>query len=78
MQDSDANRPPDKINLREYICRIGLRDGDNYLIRFSGSGFGIGTECLVLTRAKVVGSVKPERIFLQLKSGLFILLFAVT
>lgn len=78
MQDSEANKPIDRINPREYICPIGLRDGDDDLVRFSGTGFGFETPGLVLTASHVVGSADPERVFLKLKSGQFVNPHSVT
>ncbi len=72
MQDSEVNKPIDRINPREYICPIGLRDGDDDLVRFSGTGFGFETPGIVLTASHVVDSAEPERIFLKLKSGQFV------
>ena len=78
MQDREANKPIDRINPREYICPIGLRDGDDDLVRFSGTGFGFETAGLVLTASHVVGSADPERVFLKLKSGQFVNPHSVT
>ena len=78
MQDSEANKPIDKINPREYICPIGLLNDDNDLIRFRGTGFGIERLGLVLTAAHVIGSAKPDRIFLELQPGQFVKPLSVT
>ena len=78
MQGSEATKPVDQINPREYIRPIGLYDSDKNLVRFSGTGFGFKMPGLVLTASHVVSNAEPERIYLQLQSGRFVKPHSVT
>ncbi len=64
--------PDDKMNVVEYVRPIGVR-GNDKLVEFSGTGFGIEKRGLVLTAAHVVAhAVKPEEIYLQPRNGKFL------
>ena len=62
----------DVLNLKEFVRPIGIL-GNGGLVKFSGTGFGIGETGLVLTAAHVVAATdKPQAIFLQLSNGSFL------